>query len=55
MAQKLIIDSGAYQWAENEKAELVRSAKVYIKNITQDDDLRGVFSELASFVITRDK
>ena len=30
--QKLIINSGALFWAENEKAKLVKSAKVYIKS-----------------------
>ena len=53
--QRLIVDSGALSWAENEKAKLVRSAKVYIKSITRDNDLQSSFSELADFVITRDK
>ncbi|KKR60929.1 MAG: DNA topoisomerase I, DNA topoisomerase I [Microgenomates group bacterium GW2011_GWC1_40_35] len=53
--QKLIINSGALFWAENEKAKLVKSAKVYIKSITRDNDLQSSFSELADFVITRDK
>lgn len=53
--RRIIKNSGALKWCQEENERLVAKSKKEVEKITENTELRKIFTEIADFVISREK